>query len=230
MILYNAAVEPPRSGRFRPPERSEGKNQLLDSFLILRNFPFSAICFALSKPLVIVILGSKWTGVIPLFSAMALVAISGPLGAVVSWLYQSQGRGKDQLRSHSAAGLATFAAYVAGLYWGPLGLILSLAVVSVTIRLPIVYYFAGRSGPVSTSDLWINFFAHLPAWGAAYLGAALTYMAVANRLPIVQLLICVPAGLLFGAVLLMPFRRARESAFNAYNAVKEVVIKQWSKA
>ena len=193
-------------------------------------FPFAAICLALSKPLVLVILGPKWTDVVPLFSAFALVAISSPLSNVVSWIYQSQGRGRDQLRSHVAAGFVTVAAYVIGLIWGPLGLVLSLAVASAVIRLPIVYYIAGRNGPVSTGDLWLSFFSQLPAWGTVYLATLLARMAFASSSPIMQLLVCAPIGLFLGGALLLPFRRSRESAFYALNLVKGALMQPWSRA
>jgi len=192
-------------------------------------FPFAAICLALSKPLVLVILGPKWTEVVPLFSAFALVAISSPLSNVVSWLYQSQGRGQDQLRSHTAAGIVTVLAYVLGLMWGPRGLILSLAITSALIRLPLVYYIAGRRGPVSTKDLWFSFFSQLPAWATVYTATLLARLAFANSSPIMQLLLCAPIGVLFGAALLLPFRRSRDSARYALNMIKDTLIQQRSR-
>jgi len=227
----NAVMDPVLARLQSEPERY--RRTFLRTFdaLAMIVFPFAAICLALSKPLVLVILGPKWTGVVPLFSAFALVAISSPLSSVASWLYQSQGRGQDQLRSHAAAGFVTVVAYVVGLMiWGPLGLILSLAVASAAIRLPIVYYIAGRSGPVSTGDLWLGFFSQLPAWGTVYLATLLARMAFTNSSPILQLLVCAPIGLIFGGALLLPFRRSRESAFYAFNIIKGALMQQWSKA
>jgi O-antigen/teichoic acid export membrane protein len=226
----NAVMDPVLARLQSDPERY--RRTFLRTFdaLAMVVFPFAAICLALSKPLVLVILGPKWTSVVPLFSAFALVAISSPLSSVVSWLYQSQGRGRDQLRSHAAAGFVTILAYVVGLIWGPLGLILSLAIASAAIRLPMVYYIAGRSGPVSTGDLWLGFFSQLPAWGTVYLATLLARMAFANSSPIVQLLVCVPIGLLLGGTLLLPFRRSRESAFYAFNIIKGALMQQGSRA
>jgi PST family polysaccharide transporter len=226
----NAVMDPVLARLQSDPERY--RRTFLRTFdaLAMIVFPFAAICLALSKPLVLVILGPKWTGVIPLFSAFALVAISSPLQSVAPWIYQSQGRGRDQLRSHSAAGLVTVVAYVVGLIWGPLGLILSLAITSAAIRLPIVFYFAGRSGPVSTKDLWHGFFSQLPAWGTVYFATLLARIAFANASPILQLLVCAPIGLLLGGALLLPFRRSRESAFYAFNIIKGALMRQWSRA
>lgn len=227
----NAVMDPVLARLQSDPERY--RRTFLRTFeaLAMIVFPFAAICLALSRPLVLVILGPKWTGAIPLFSAFALVAITSPLSSVVSWIYQSQGRGQDQLRSHAAAGFVTVAAYVIGLIWGPLGLILSLAITSAAIRLPIVFYIAGRSGPVSTGDLWLGFVSQLPAWVTVYFSTLLTRMAFANSSPIVQLLVCAPVGLILGGALLLPVRRSRESAFYAFHKVKSALMqRRWSTA
>lgn len=65
--------------------------------LALVFFSFAAMCLALASPLVLVILGPKWSGVVPLFSAFALVGVSSPLSGMAVWNFQSQGRGRDQL-------------------------------------------------------------------------------------------------------------------------------------
>jgi len=191
--------------------------------LALAVLPFSASCFVLAKPLVLVILGAKWTGVIPLFSAFALVAISGPLSNVCPWIYESQARGQDQLRNHTAAGLVTILAFFAGLRWGPLGLIVSLAITSLFVRMPIVYYIAGRRGPVSTRDLWMGFLSHLPCWGSVFLTTTLMYRVMGHAAPIVQLLLCGPIGMLAGFGLILLFPRPRRSAFFAWGKVSNML-------
>jgi O-antigen/teichoic acid export membrane protein len=198
--------------------------------LALIALPFAAMCLALAKPLVLVILGPRWTGVIPLFSAFALVAISSPLSAVCSWMFESQGRGRDQLHTYTVAGAVTLGSYLVGLRWGPLGIVISLAVASLVIRLPVVYYMAGRSGPVSSSDLWIGFLSHLPCWGGVYLATRLARMLVEHSAPIVQLLVCAPIGLVAGVALMLIFRRPRQSAGYAWNTVKSSLMRQWSGA
>ena len=198
--------------------------------LALITLSFAAMCLALARPLVLVILGPKWTDVIPLFSAFALVAVSSPLSEVAIWIFQSQGRGADQLRNHTVGGAVTLGCYLVGLHWGPLGIIVSLAITSLAIRLPIVYYFAGRRGPVSTGDLWIGFLSHLPCWGTVYLATTLAHMTVIHAAPIVQLLVCGPIGLGAGAALALMFRRPRESASYAWNTVRSSMVRQWSGA
>jgi len=196
--------------------------------LALFVFPFAAMCLALAKPLVMVILGPKWTGAIPLFAAFTVVAISGPLSAVCSWIYESQGRGEDQLRNHTAAGAVTVMSYLLGLRWGPLGVVVSLAIVSILIRMPLVYYLAGRRGPVGTRDLWIGFLSHLPCWGAVFLTTSLVHKLVERAAPLVQLSVCGPIGLGSGAVLILMFARPRQSAFYVWHTAKSALTARFA--
>jgi len=198
--------------------------------LALIFFSLAAMCLALARPLVLVILGPKWSGVIPLFSAFAIVAASSPLAEVAVWLFQSQGRGREQLHSHALGGAVTLASYVIGSHWGPLGVIVALAITSMAIRMPIVFYIAGRRGPVATRDLWMAVFSHLPCWGTVYLATTLGQMILKDAAPIVQLLVCGPIGFGAGAVLVLMFRRPRQSASYAWNTVRSSVLRRWSGA
>ncbi len=205
------------------PERYRRSYMRAYDTLALIVFSFAAMCLALARPLVLVILGPKWTGVIPLFAVFTLVAVSGPLSSICSWIYESQGRGQDQLFNHTAAGVVTIISYLLGLRWGPLGVVTSLAITSLLIRLPIVYYIAGRRGPVRTRDLWMGFLSHLPCWGAVVLTTSLADKAVAHAAPIVQLLVCIPVGIGAGAALILLFPRPRQSAFFAGSKFKNAL-------
>ena len=175
-------------------------------------FSFAGMCLALSKPLILVVLGPKWVGAIPLFAMFTLVAVSGPTSEICSWIYESQGRGADQLRNHTAAGVITILSYVLGLYWGPLGVVTSVAILSLAVRLPIVYAIAGRKGPVRTTDLWAGFLSHVPCFVAVLLTTTLVYRALPHATPLVQVLLAAPLGLAAGAAFMLVFPKPRESA------------------
>jgi PST family polysaccharide transporter len=224
----NAVLDPVLARLQNDPERYRRAFMRIYDALAIITFSFAAMCLVLAQPIVLLVLGPKWVAVVPLFSAFALVAISSPMSNVVCWIYQSQGRGRDQLHNHTSAGLLTVAAYLLGLHWGPLGIILSLAITSLLIRLPLVYYIAGRQGPVSTSDLWGGFFSQLPLWGTVYLMTRLAHAAFHDLAPVMQVLICAPIGVLGGAVLTLPFRRFRESAIYAWNMIRGILVQRRS--
>ena len=202
-----------------PPRYRRSYMRVYDS-LALFVFSFSGLCMVLSRPMVLVILGPRWSAVIPLFAAFTLVGLTGPLASVCSWIYESQARGKDQLRNHTLGGVITMVSYLAGLPWGPIGLIVGVAVGNLVVRMPMVYYLAGRSGPVKTRDLWMGFLSHLPCWITVFVSTALIHKAVEDSIPIVQLLVCVPFGTVVGLALALAFPRPRKTMFFAFHTIK----------
>jgi len=226
----NAVITPVLSRLVSDSERYRRTFIRTYDTLALIFFSLAALCLALARPLVLVILGPKWSGVIPLFSAFAIVAVSAPLAEVALWLFQSQGRGREQLYNHALGGSVTLAAYVIGLHWGPLGVIVALGITSMAIRMPMVYYFAGRRGPVTTGDLWMAFLSHLPCWATVYLATTLGQMLLKDAAPVVQLLVCGPFGLGAGVVLVLMLRRPRQSASYAWNTFRNAVVRQRSHA
>jgi PST family polysaccharide transporter len=216
----NAVIIPVLSRLRSDPERYRRSYMRAYDTVALFVFSFAATSLVLAKPMVLVILGERWKDAIPLFSAFTLVGISGPLSIICTWIYESQGRGRDQLRNHILAGGVTIGSYLLGLPWGPIGVIYSLAATSLLVRMPIVYYIAGRSGPVKTRDLWTGFLSHVPCWGAVFLTTSLAYKVLGNTAPIVQLLVCGPVGLGLGTALFLLFPRPRRSALYAWNTVR----------
>ena len=196
--------------------------------LALITFPFTALCLVLSEPLVLFLLGPQWQGAVPLFAAFTLVALSLPLTVAASWLFMSQGRGRDLFQGYLILSIVTVAAFIAGLPWGPLGVVLALAAASLLIRLPIFYYLAGRRGPVRTADLWKGFLHHLPCWGGVYAATTLARAMVGEATPLVQLLICGPFGLAAGVGVAFALERPRATTLYAWKAVRSSLARQWS--
>jgi PST family polysaccharide transporter len=192
--------------------------------LALAIFPFSAVCLALSEPIVLLLLGEEWAGSVPLFAGFTLVAVSLPLSVAASWLFMSQGRGRDLLDAYVVLAIITVVAFVVGLRWGAVGVVMALATVSLFVRLPILYHLAGRRGPVKSADLWGGFLSHLPCWVGAYLGAFLAHRALEGAPPLVDLLVCAPVGMVGGALMLVMLRRPRESARQAWRTVRHSLV------
>jgi PST family polysaccharide transporter len=198
--------------------------------LALITLPLAALCLVLAEPLVLFVLGPQWKGAVPLFAGFTLVAVSLPQSLAPAWLLTSQGRGLDLLHTYLVAGAVTVGAYLVGLPWGPLGMVLALAATSLMIRLPILYHLAGRRGPVSSADLWKSFFSHLPCWGAAYAAATMVRTPVAHAAPLVQLLVCVPFGFGAAAGVALALQRPRANALYAWNTLRNSLARQSSGA
>lgn len=221
----NAVLTPVLSRLQSDPERYRRTFLRAYETLALVTFPFAALCLVLAEPVVLLLLGPQWKGAVPLFAGFALVAVSLPLSTAPIWLFTSQGRGRDMLQNHTVLGAVTVGAYFVGLSWGPLGVVLALAVASLAIRLPILYHLAGRRGPVRSADLWKGFLCHLPCWGAVYAAASLAHTVLAQAAPLLQLVVCVPVGLAAGAGTTFALKRPRENALYAWHAVMSLLAR-----
>lgn len=193
-----------------------------DSFALI-TFCFAGLCLVLAEPIILVILGPKWTKSAPLFAGFSLVALSVPLSGAPSWLFMSQGRGRDSFYGWAISGPLAIVACFVGLRWGPLGVVLSLAVASMIFRLPIIFYLAGRCGPVRSVDLWMTFLWYLPCWAAVCIATKAVHQMIFRAAPLVQLVVCVPAGLAAGALVVLALRRPRTNTVYMWNAIRHLM-------
>jgi glycosyltransferase involved in cell wall biosynthesis len=179
--------------------------------------------FALAHPLTLVVLGAKWEAAAVIFAALSFATLLTPLGACASWLITSQGRGKDAFLASWIVSVIMAASFIAGLPYGPAGVAIAYSASSLLIQTPVYYWLVGRSGPVRTSDLWIGLLKHLPVWVVVTLVSWLTLTAVPGLSPLVQLIICIPAGLLAGIAFIFiysPSRRIAAGFFSIVRALK----------
>jgi len=133
-----------------------------------------------------------------LSGAFTVAALCFPLGSLCGWLLESQGRGKDAFHTSLGVSLIALASIVVGLPFGAAGVAISISMAGLCLHLPIYFYMVGRCGPLRTGDLRHAFFRQLPIWGVVCCAAFLSRTLCADLQPGVQLLICIPAGLLAG--------------------------------
>ena len=160
----NAVLIPALSRVQTEPERYRRTFLRVYEAMALISFLFTGLFLALARPLTLVVLGPKWEQAVPIFAGFTIAAICVPLAGASTWLFQTQGRGKDWLFVSLLGSGITIASFVAGLPFGPVGLAISYSIAGLFIGTPILYYFAGRKGPVTTADLWTGIFRYLPLW------------------------------------------------------------------
>jgi PST family polysaccharide transporter len=112
--------------------------------------------------------------------------------------------------------------FVVGLPFGPVGVAMAFSVSTLLIRIPIYYYSAGRKGPVRTADLWSVFFRHLPVWVVVFSATSLALVLAARFAPLLQLLICAPAGLIAGGAMISCFTSQRQVATYLLDTLREL--------
>jgi O-antigen/teichoic acid export membrane protein len=190
--------------------------------IALVSFLSTGLFLALSYPLTVAVLGPKWEGAAVIFAGFIMAALAFPLITAATWLFASQGRGKDWLLTSSIVSIATVCSFLIGLPFGPAGVAISYSASCVLIQLPFVYYIAGRRGPVNRKDLWVGCLRHLPVWaivcGTAWL--ARTFVLDAN--PWMQLLLCSPLALLAGAAYIGVSTPSRRVALNLLSIIRDL--------
>lgn len=190
--------------------------------IALTTFLFAGLFLALSYPVTLAVLGPKWDAAAIIFAVFTLAALAYPLTTASTWLFATQGRGKDWVLVSSIVSSVTFCSFLVGLPFGPAGVAISYSAACVLIELPFVYYIAGRRGPVSRKDLWIGCLRHLPVWGVVCVTAWLTRTFVLDVNPWMQLFICGPVALLAGAAYIGVSTPSRRVAVNLFSVVREL--------
>ena len=211
LLPIDAVFLPTLSRLQSQPERYRSTFLRLYEAIAMSVFFFSSLLLALATPVTLVLLGPKWQQVSAIFAGFTFTAIQLPLSTAANWLLTSQGRGKDIFRVTSINALLTLASFIVGLPFGPLGVAIAFSATGLLVRLPILYYVAGRRGPVSTSDLWVRFLRHLPLWIVMLVATWLMRTMVADLRPLTQLLICAPVGVLTGIAFISHAQAAAKS-------------------
>jgi PST family polysaccharide transporter len=206
---FHAVVVPTLSRVQNDPERYRRVFLQILQVIALLALPLAGFVLAAAEPLVLVFLGEKWAAAIPIFSAFSIVAIYAPLANASTWLFTSQGRGQEVLACCLATSFVSLVSIVAGLPFGPSGIALSYSLSGLFIRLPILFHFAGKSGPVRTRDLWRCFLVNVPLGLLIFVVAFAVRKLLSPRSAFVQLSVLVPlcaaVSVLF--VLVSPSRR-----------------------
>jgi len=190
--------------------------------LAFAGLALTGILLALSRPLTLVLLGPKWEQAAVIFGGFTLAAMYRPLSASSSWLFISQGRGDEFFLMNSILSVLAIVAVFVGLPYGPLGVALAYSVSGLLIRLPILFYLAGRRGPVSTWDLWIGFFHHLPVWGGGFAASWLARLLFADSSPLVQLAVCGTIGTLGALCFVGLLPAPRGAALRCLGALRDL--------
>ncbi len=100
-----------------------------------------------------ILLGPGWEEAAEILTWLAVAGIAQPLTNSTGWLFISQGRLGEYLRGTTVAAVVAVTSFVVGLPLGAVGVAAAYAVSGIAIRLPLLLWWVGRRGPVSTSDL-----------------------------------------------------------------------------
>ncbi len=204
------------------PERYRRAFLQIYEAMALVSFLSTGLLLALARPLTLVVLGPKWEQAAMIFAGFTIAAAFAPLSNASTWLFASQGRGRDWLFASSLVSLITVASFVAGLPFGPAGVAIVYSVASFVIALPVLNHFAGRRGPITTGDLWIGIVRYLPLWAVVCGTTYSMRLLVAGSAPLLQLVVCAPVGLVAGLILIWVLTPMRRTALGLVDILREL--------
>lgn len=118
------------------------------------SMPLVAFMVVTSDWFVRIMVGTQWGEAAAIFAILGLVGVLEPVGNTMGWLMISQGRSKDVLRWGIINGSITFASFLVGLPWGAFGVAVSFSVTGALIRMPLLFWFATRVGPIRAADIY----------------------------------------------------------------------------
>ena len=223
LLLPISAVLVPALSRLQSqPAKYRSTFMRVYEAMTLVTFFSTSMLLPLSHPITLVLLGHKWEKASAIFAGFTAFAICLPLGNVTNWLFTSQGRGKDLFIQSLISAFISLASFVAGLPFGPVGVAMAFSLSTLLLRLPILYYNAGRQGPVNTKDLWTGFLSNLPLWLVVFAVTWYAHQWAAVARPSVQLLICLPVGAAVGIAFISFFKPQRRVAFYLLDIFREL--------
>jgi PST family polysaccharide transporter len=107
----------------------------------------------LSPQFVQVLLGPTWRGIAPVASCVCIGGLGSILYGSASWLFTSQGRGKDQMKWSLITSAISIASFVVGVRWGAVGVAGIGGAGFVLVQTPLMIRAATRTGPVSAKQV-----------------------------------------------------------------------------
>jgi len=181
---------------------------------------FTGLFLPLAEPLTTAILGQKWQAASPIFAALTVAALYVPLSSATSWLYISQGRGRDLLLTAVIGACVMVSSFAAGLPFGPTGVAIAYSVSGAFLQLPLTFHIGGRRGPVSAVDLFTAATRHLPICAVVLAATFIANTLSPVASPLNKLLVCAPFGLLAGIVTTFLFPPSRQAATRIISQLK----------
>lgn len=136
------------------PERHRLVFKRTTEAISMLTMPMVALLIMTSDWVTLFVLGPKWEGVASIFTLLGIVGLVQPVSSATGWLFIAQNRTDEKLRWGGIGGVMTVASFLAGLPWGAVGVAASYSLSGLFLRVPFLFWYVGRRGPVRTRDLY----------------------------------------------------------------------------
>lgn len=125
------------------------------------------------------LIGEQWAPAAPIFAWLTLAALHRPVSMTMDVLFISQARTRDYMIWSAFSTVTSLISFVVGLQWGALGVAAAFGISDLVLRMPVLWWWVTRSGPIRLADLYLS-----AAPFAAGAGAAFVVVSALQRLPI----------------------------------------------
>ncbi|PYS43717.1 MAG: lipopolysaccharide biosynthesis protein [Acidobacteria bacterium] len=136
------------------PERYRAAYLKIVEKIAMITMPGIVFMIAMSDSLVLFLLGPQWREAGRIFMLLGVAAIIQPVTRTVPWLFTTQGRAREMFKWGIAGSVIAVASILGGLRWGAAGVAASYAATDLCIATPLLFWYAGRRGPVRTKDFY----------------------------------------------------------------------------
>lgn len=190
------------------------------------SFPALALLFIIAEPLIILLLGSKWLGVVLYLRLFCIYGMLESVGTTIYWIYKSLGRTDIMLRWGIISTLLIVAAVIGGLWWnGATGIAISYVSVQLVILWIPGWMMAFRLIDMNVitmlKNIGPNFFNSLLAVPLAWW----VYSMLRFSIPGITLIIVV--SLIYGLVyLILSFVTRQDGLFFALDFIRRRRLRQ----
>ena len=83
--------------------------------------PAMLFCVVMTKQLVPLMLGPKWTLAAPIFGWVCFGGLIAPLFSSTGWVFTTQNRTGEQMKASVATALISIVSFAIGVHWGAVG-------------------------------------------------------------------------------------------------------------
>lgn len=187
--------------------------------LMVLTQPGVLVATVFAQDVFLVLLGERWVPASSIFFWLGIAGLQQVFIGTLSWIFLSQGRGRDFLVLGALQCVLTLTAFVVGLSDGALGVARAYAIADTAIKAPLACVLALRVGPVSVPRFLLAVVPHAVALALALL--ALLFVASAVETASFGSLagLTVLSYLVYGAALL-PWPRKRALALDVVRRVR----------
>ncbi len=160
----------------------------------------------LARDVVMMLVGTNWIAMVPMFSAISIAAIFQAFSGASSWLFESQNRAGEQIAVACWSGVLMILSLLCGLPFGAVGVAISYAIFAPFFH-GMYLWVATRTGPVTRAMAGRTIYPLLIAAAGAALGAWLVDRFVSGLY--VRVVLGGIAAYAMAACLLMTFPEGR---------------------